>query len=399
MSEALQSEPTLPLAVAMDTRILLVDDNEGDRVLCKRHLARSDDLTCSFLEARSAAEALEILSQQRVDCVLLDNYLPDAVGVEVIEQLRIASQDDFLSVVLLTGRGDESIAVEAMQHGANDYLPKSKVSTSVLARAVGNALEKNNLKRLVENKRKMLDETNRELRQRNLEIREFYQTVSHELKTPVTAIREYNALMLEGIGGEVSDDHKDFLSRSITCCDRLTRLINDLLDAARLETGKMQLEMTLTDMTKLLAESTQTLMRIAKSKGITLEYLGGKPLPCSVVDPGRINQVLSNLVDNAIKNTEASGRIVVDAQFNGITNAIEISVTDSGCGISDEDQALIFERYFQVKQHSGDFKEGMGIGLYLCSKIATLHEGSIALASTLGEGSTFTLSLPVRGGQ
>lgn len=399
MSEIAMIKATDNDAFVKKLNVLLVDDHEGDRLLCRKHMDRSKEFVCNFTEARSTTEALELVSQQQFDCVLLDNYLPDGVGVEVINNLRVAAQDDLLAVILLTGRGDESIAVEAMQHGANDYLPKNKLSVTVLERTIGNCIEKTSLKRMVERKRQMLDQTNSELQQRNLEIREFYQTVSHELKTPVTAIREYNSLMLEGVGGEVSDTQKDFLSRSVACCDRLTRLINDLLDAARLETGKMCLEIAPVNLFDILEESVLELLPVAEENEIKLRHISASVLPTCTLDPDRIIQIVTNLVTNAIKNTEAGGEVTVGAIADAANQQVAISVTDNGCGISETDQQLIFERYFQCKPEEGDFKEGMGIGLYLCSKLAALHGGHLELQSELGSGSTFTVVLPINGGQ
>ncbi|MEQ8690504.1 MAG: hybrid sensor histidine kinase/response regulator [Pseudomonadales bacterium] len=399
MSEIAMIKATDNDAFVKKLNVLLVDDHEGDRLLCRKHMDRSKEFVCNFTEARSTTEALELVSQQQFDCVLLDNYLPDGVGVEVINNLRVAAQDDLLAVILLTGRGDESIAVDAMQHGANDYLPKNKLSVTVLERTIGNCIEKTSLKRMVERKRQMLDQTNSELQQRNLEIREFYQTVSHELKTPVTAIREYNSLMLEGVGGDVSDTQKDFLSRSVACCDRLTRLINDLLDAARLETGKMCLEIAPVNLFDILEESVLELLPVAEENEINLRHISASVLPTCTLDPDRIIQIVTNLVTNAIKNTEAGGEVTVGAMADTANQQVAISVTDNGCGISEEDQQLIFERYFQCKPEEGDFKEGMGIGLYLCSKLAALHGGHLELQSELGSGSTFTVVLPINGGQ
>lgn len=345
-----EAQLQLPPSPTGPTRVLIVDDNRGDRLLCSKHLLGSRNQAYEILEADCGRTALQTVASQSVDCVLLDHYLPDGEGIGLIPSLREASADAHLAVVLLTGRGDEAIAVDALQGGANDYVPKSRLSTSTMDRVIANALEKSDLKRLVDIKRQKLEVTIRTLRARNLEIREFYQTVSHELKTPITAIREYNSLMLEGFGGEVSDVHADYLERSVACCDRLTRLVDDLLDVARLETGKLRVEMTRGDISQPLAHCVDLLQPLAGNGEMKLTYAPGKALPDLNFDPNRITQIITNLVTNAIKNTPAGGSITVHTEFEPASQSVRIHVTDTGCGISEADQAQIFERYFQVKE-------------------------------------------------
>lgn len=385
------------LVTAQTLTILVVDDNDGDRFLHAKYLAKAES-EHKFLsvEASSGAQALEIVAEGGVDCVLLDYYLPGETGVDLIAELRAAAGDALLPVILLTGKGDESTAVAAMRHGANDYIAKSKASSAVLTRAIENAVEKSGLKRLVEKKREILDVTNRELKQRNAEIREFYQTVSHELKTPVTAIREYNSLILEEVCGDISEQQRDFLTRSLTCCDRLTRMINDLLDAARIETAKMQIDPQMIDPNRLLRECVDGLRSRAAERGVTLHCQIDTPLPDIHADADRVAQIVNNLVTNAIKHTEQDGSVTVCARSVLEDEGIDIDVTDTGCGIAEEYLDNIFDRYFQVRSNPEDFVDGLGIGLYLSSALAALHGGYINVRSKLREGSTFTLHLPKR---
>ena len=376
-------------------RILIVDDNRGDRLLCERHIRKisSEDFECST--AACGADALELVRTNSFSAVLLDYYLPDSVELELVPKLREQSGDPELPVLLLTGLGDEELAADALTGGLDDYLTKNGLSSQVLSRALGNAFEKANLKREARKRRQQLEISNRELLDRNREIRKFYQTVSHELKTPVTAIREFSSLVIDGIAGDVNEEQKDFLNISVQCCDRLARMIDDLCDTARAEQGKLSLHTKYSDLGLVVETLSPTLALLAEKEGIEYVCDLQRPLPCTLLDSDRINQLISNLVTNAIRYTEADGRITVGVSFAPAESELVLTVSDTGCGIPIEDQPAVFGRFVQAKDKVPTGHKGMGIGLYLCQAIAEMHGGSISLESTEGKGTTFTTLLPV----
>ena len=384
-------------AVSPTRAVLVVDDDPDDRRMCSVLLERrsGDDTGFDVVEAHDVDSAMEVLKRRTVEAVLMDYDLPDCCGVDAIGALRAAAGDRQLPVILIAGHGDETLAVAAIQAGASDYLAKRKLSTTTLLRSIRVAREKADLLRLIDFKRAKLTAQNEELAKKNREIREFYQTVSHELKTPLTAIREYNALMLEGLAGAVTDQQQELLQHSVDCCDRLTRLVNDLVDTARMELGKLKLEKTLVDVHELAQECYRLLLPTTEQSGMSFQLDVHGPLPCCYLDAGRIQQAVSNLVKNATQHTDVGGRVRFEVSYNKRSGWLEFVVEDNGCGICPKDQTAIFDRYYQSREHGVTFQHGMGIGLFLCAQIADLHDGTIELESELGRGSRFSLLLPV----
>ena len=381
-------------------RVLVVDDNPADIALCVVMLQRVhqhlDVVTCD-----SAAKALEFVSQQEFDCVLLDFHLPDGYADELIGPMRHAADNHWLPVLVLSGYGDEEKAVAAMQSGASDYLTKSSWNTTTLAKAMHTSMCKARLEQSLEQERENLLAANKELTRRAREIQSFYHTVSHELKTPLTATREFCSLVADGVLGEINEGQKDAMQTAISGCDHLVRLVNDLFDTARLETGKLELHREDTDIRALIEEELRIMQPRADEHQITLRSKLAKTLPVLSIDAKRIGQVMVNLIGNAIKFTNQQGRITVTAQVinspqaEGTRHWLEIGVEDNGYGIAAEHAELIFDRMYQVGDEPNATQNGMGIGLYLCKQIVHLHGGTISVESEVGKGSRFSFRLPV----
>ena len=195
--------------------------------------------------------------------------------------------------------------------------------------------------------------------------------------------------------GDVTEGQLDAMKTSLGCCDRLTLLVNDLFDAARVETGKLELVAQSTDMVELLTNEIAVQRPWAREHELTLELHIEAPLPNCEVDAMRIRQVLANLVRNAVKFTEVGGCIDVSANYLKADGCLEIRVEDNGYGIASEHAEFIFDRLYQCDPQGQHSQNGMGIGLYLCSQNVHQHSGTITVDSVLGEGSVFSFTLPV----
>ena len=240
-----------------------------------------------------------------------------------------------------------------------------------------------------------LESTNRDLLRRNEEIQNFYHTLSHELKTPLTSAREFVSIVLDGLAGPLTPEQKEYLGIARESCDHLRVCINDLLDATRLETGKLALELKPVLPGPLLQRAVTTFKSRAAEKSIVLLADISSELPEITMDDVRITQVISNLLNNAIKYTPSGGTIVVRAaDALGCPELVEVSVSDTGCGISAADQERIFDRLYQVKAGDATTEQGVGLGLYLSRELVQLHGGIIRVSSEVGQGSTFTFVLP-----
>ncbi|MFH1653667.1 MAG: ATP-binding protein [Pseudomonadota bacterium] len=222
---------------------------------------------------------------------------------------------------------------------------------------------------------------------------EFISSVSHELRTPLTTIKNVVSNALAGITGEISESLKTYLHMANSEIDRLTRIINDLLDISKIESGKFELRRDFVDISKLLDCVVKVFADFALKKGVELKksYVGVKKLPI-YIDPDRITQVVFNLVDNAIKFTPTGGSVSINIE--DLKNEIEVRVSDTGMGISPEGANIVFEKFRQVGRIEGSGIKGTGLGLAIARELIEMHGGKIWLSSELGKGSVFGFRLP-----
>lgn len=381
-------------------KILVVDDNPADRDLYKQFLVDDFDQEYEFSETGLGEEGVKVCNTDDFDCVLLDFNLPDLNGVEFLNLLDRKTKTR-IPVIMLTGQGNETIAADALRAGATDYLPKRVVSTESLKRTIGNAVEKFHLRKAIENQTHRLEEKNRELMRKHDEIQRFYQTVSHELKTPLTAIKEFASIMLDGLSGDINDDQKEYLEIIKDSCMQMANGVNDLLDITRLETGKLHVELEPNDLSKLVNQVVTSMRVIAKHKSIELFTNLDENLPDVYMDPNRVEQILTNLINNAIKFTELNGKIRITAEIESDkADFIKVTITDNGCGIAPKDLKHIFERLYQVNPEKSTNETstslgGLGLGLNICRELVDLHDGKIDVKSIIGKGSEFSFTLPI----
>ena len=226
---------------------------------------------------------------------------------------------------------------------------------------------------------------------------EFVSTVSHELRTPLTSISGYVDLLLDGAGGEVSETTEHFLTIVQQNGRRLIALVNDLLDMSRIDSGKIGLRREAIDLGNQLQEVVAGFAPQIAAKGQTLRLELPESVPPVWADSQRSAQIFTNLISNAHKYTPAGGSITV--AVDAATDAVRIDVIDTGIGISEEDQANLFSRFFRSGNSAARAERGTGLGLAISRALAELHGGSISVRSAPGDGSTFSVLLPVRESQ
>ncbi len=222
----------------------------------------------------------------------------------------------------------------------------------------------------------------------------FTSMVSHELRTPLAAIKTGITLVLDGMAGEISNDQEEFLSIVKRNVDRLGRLINDVLDFQKLESGRMEFKIESNDISAVVKETHETMHSLAKEKGLKLILKTKDDLPKVKFDRDRILQVLGNLVNNAIKFTE-KGKIIISARKD--KDFIQVEVGDTGPGIKAEDLHRVFRSFEQLGRTKGRKIRGTGLGLAICKEIIEKHGGQIWVESEFGQGSTFYFTLPLKG--
>lgn len=234
---------------------------------------------------------------------------------------------------------------------------------------------------------------NKELRQANQIKDDFIANVSHELRTPLATISNVLANALAGVWGALSDEARSELRTGHTNAKRLASMVNNLLDISTIRAGRISLEKSQVDMPALIRSVTESVKAEAKEKGVALMTSHDPDLGLVFCDPMKIVRVVTNLVGNALKFTGEGGTISIAIQ-NGRED-VQISVSDTGGGIAEENQMRIFERFEQVDRTDGGREKGTGLGLAIAKELVELHGGTILVQSELGKGSTFSFTLPV----
>ena len=238
-----------------------------------------------------------------------------------------------------------------------------------------------------------LKDNNLQLERANRLKSEFLASVSHELRTPMNAIIGYTKLMLDGLDGDLTEQQTADLERVVQAADNLLGLINGLLDLAKIEAGKMELNAEEVDIPLVIDDVIELMRAGADAKSLSIRADVASTLPTAWADRARIRQVLVNLVANAVKFTEHGGVTIRGTIVDGW---ITIAVVDTGVGIPPEAQTYIFDEFRQVDASTTRRYGGTGLGLAISKRLIALHGGRIWVESTVGAGSTFLFTLPVR---
>lgn len=371
-------------------RVLLVEDNPFDAELLREALADVPDAPVELVRVDRLSVAIERLAQGDIDEVLLDLKLPDSSGLDTLDRVQVAAPR--VPVVVLTGVQDEVLATAAVRRGAQDYIVKGRLDGDSLYRSMRYAFER----RRAEEAMRAAEEQRKEI-ERLKELDEFkarvVQAAAHELRTPLTPIRIQLHLLRTALGsGQVEEAARslDIVTRNV---ERLNQLVEDVLDVARLQAGRLTLRRLPNDLNAVVAEAVESFHAPAESIGIDLALDAGPPLAVEV-DDKRIGQVLFNLLSNALKFTPARGRIRVSTRRE--EDAAVVVVSDSGAGIDPRELGKLFQPFSQVHDIVHTSHGGSGLGLYISRGIVEAHGGTIAGTSEgLGRGATFSFRIPL----
>jgi two-component system sensor histidine kinase/response regulator len=355
------------------TTILVVDDREENRMIV-RYLFDGADYR--VLEAADGTAALDLARREAPDCILLDLSMPGLSGFEVLERLQADARSREIPVIILTATDDTVEAMErALSGGAVDYITKpiSPPRVAVRVRAV------------VERRR-----LQRDLRELHAS---FTSMLVHDLRSPLTLIKGYTELLLTG-NDPVSDKQGRYLRSMANSCARMIRLIGDILDVSKLEAGKLSLQPKPIDLGALVEDGVEQMRPVAAQKAIKLSVTGAADLPPVSADPHRLEQVLSNLLSNALKFTPEHGAITVEMQRVGAD--VEVAVGDTGPGIPAHEMPLLFEKFSQTSSGRSAGTAGTGLGLLICRHLIEAHGGRIWAESNVGRGSRFVFRIPIQ---
>jgi len=364
-------------------QVVLVEDNAGDARLFREMFSK--EATGSFILTHFSRlhDAEMHLAKGGVDIVLLDMGLPDAHGLDTVRRAHAAAPD--VPMIVLTGLDDEELAAEAMKEGAQDYLIKGQIENRALPRALRHAVERHRMQAEADL-----------VQMHQLQYKdEFLSHVSHELRSPLFAIYQFVTIILDKLAGEVNPEQCQYLEIILKNVKQLQSMIDDLLEVSRVQAGKVTIELQSAAASDAIDYVVKTLHGAATAKQISLSSNIESRLPSVWADPKRIRQILIILVDNAIKFTPPKGMVHVRARLSENPQFVALEVSDSGCGISPEMTEKIFDRLFQLSDPSATARKGLGLGLHICKELVTRQGGQIQVTSTVGKGTTFSVTLPV----
>jgi PAS domain S-box-containing protein len=248
-----------------------------------------------------------------------------------------------------------------------------------------------------EEERKMLDEGLEQVRQDQMRFKdEFLSHVSHELRSPLTAIKQFTTILLGGLAGELNPEQREYQQIVLKNIRQLQSMIDDLLEVTRLETGKLTVELERVSVVIAVTDTFNTLQGTARAKGVRLSYDLPPNLPSAHADATRLRQILIILLDNAIKFTPEGGAVTIQARPNQRDpRFLLVEVADTGIGISPEMGQRIFERLYQVSERTETSRKGLGLGLHICKELVTRQGGDIWAERRPDKGSVFSFTLPV----
>ena len=271
-----------------------------------------------------------------------------------------------------------------------------------LAITVQNAVSLEAVKELNAHLQQRIDASTAELRRSNEQLRgldsakdEFVSMASHQLRTPLTSVKGYISMVLEGDAGKITKMQRQLLREAFTSSERMVHLINDFLNVSRVQTGKFMIERRSVDLAKIAKQEVKSLQATAEARDLRLALdVPSRPVVISL-DEGKIRQVIMNFIDNALYYSKPNTSIHVSLQVH--PHDVRLTVTDTGIGVPAKQQAKLFTKFFRADNARTQRPDGTGVGLYLAKMVIDGHAGKIIFSSKEGQGSTFGFSLPLLG--
>lgn len=321
------------------------------------------------------------------------------------ESLRRMMVSHRIAIILPLSRQDVDMGYLFLgDHKRSSYSARDlrviRALADELAIAIQNALSVEEIRELNGHLEQRINAATKELRASNAQLQrldeskdEFISMASHQLRTPLTSIKGYISMMLEGDVGKVTEEQKHVLNEAFVSSERMVRLIGDFLNVSRLQTGKFVIDKHPVDLALLVEREVDGLAQNANARGITFAYKKPKDIPLIELDENKIQQVVMNFADNAIYYSKEKASIKVTLEKKG--DFVEFLVIDTGIGVPKAEQANLFNKFFRATNARMARPDGTGVGLFLAKKVIDDHKGSIIFESKEGKGSTFGFRLPL----
>jgi len=372
-------------------KVLIVDDELGIREGAKRVLGKfivklpymEEDFGFDIETVEDGEKALLMLSDHSFDILLLDNRLPGINGTEVLETLK--REKIKVITIMITAFASLETAVAATKHGAYDFVTKpflpEELKTSVEKAA----------------KHLILSKTAKKLSDEKKKVRfEFVRVLAHELKSPIAAIEGYLNIMTGRYKGDNIGDYDQMLKRSLLRLNGMRKLVMDLLDLTKIESGHKKRSLESINIFEFIEEIKEQYDFMAAEKLVKINYTCPKDMDV-IVDKVELEMVIGNLLSNAIKYNREGG--VVELKMKCKDSLLKISCRDSGIGMTEEEVRRLFGEFIRIKNENTRNIAGSGLGLSIVKKVVDLYNGTVDVESQQGRGTAFKVMLNLKKGR
>lgn len=377
-----------------ELKVLVIDFNPKNTLKIRDALSDVEGVTCDISFIQKEENVLKKVEEEGFDVILLSYDLPGANGLEILSDLQY--KDLKGPVIMMADPGDEEFATQAMRQGAYDYVIREKGFEKGISLVIYNAMnafhaekERERLQKEIAAKKTELEAANRKLKELDKIKSAFVANVAHEFRTPLTIIKGNVDLVIKGGLGNVTPEQKEMLDGAVNVANRLSRLVNDLLDISKIESGKMQLKREKVNINRIIEQTLSEFNKLITDKKQSINKDIAKNMPDITADMDKITQVFVNLLSNAVKYSPDNGSVSIKSV--NLEKEIMVEVSDTGEGISPEDLDKVFDKFTRV---TAEKKEGTGLGLPIAKDIVALHNGRMWVKSELGKGSQFCFTLP-----
>ena len=397
------SSQTKPLAVGALTilrkalksefiTLILIDEN-GAKAGRHINVGHSPSMIASIKPEQLRHHVADVVSMDAVEAPS-DRFHQEAQEYGIATIVRLETRSEIVGYCLLGYKSTGS----AYSQRDIDLI---RITGDELAVAIQNTMRFEQIQGFNATLQERIEEATKELRTSNEQLQrldeakdEFVSMASHQLRTPLTSVKGYISMVLEGDVGKITNMQRQLLGEAFTSSERMVHLINDFLNVSRLQTGKFMLEIKPIDLAKVITQEVESLQTTANARGLKLQYRAPSTFPILYIDEGKIRQVIMNFIDNAIYYSSEETSIHIELTTEG--GDVVFRVKDTGIGVPKSEQSHLFTKFFRATNARKQRPDGTGVGLFLAKKVIVAHGGSMVFESTEGEGSTFGFRLPVK---
>jgi two-component system sensor histidine kinase/response regulator len=381
-------------------KILIVDDNPKNRAICEEIFQDRYDL----VQADDGLTALRLVRELQHDVVLLDVMMPGLDGYQVCQRMKTDPETGHIPVIIVSAKGQTNEIIEGFDSRADDYIVKPFVNSELRARVTATLRLKQAQDELQQANRQLQEHT-RKLEEANERLKEldrikagFTAMLVHDLRSPLSVV-QVTLQMLESDALVLQSEYQTLIRESLSSCNELFELTSDLMEIFRSESTTMVLSKGQISLQRLVEEPVRQATVLARKKDIAIELNLPSTLPDVRVDAYKMQRAMTNLLANAVKFTPRGGSISLNVSLeeaaspDSPSSMVLVEVIDSGDGIPPHDLPYIFDPYYQANTKNSAI--GSGLGLAIVKRVVVAHGGEVAVKSKLGQGSRFSIRLPL----